>query len=288
MPMVTEDVGRSDAEWTDEDSSGFTGVAVGVMGVAAIRTVDPPYPPRSSWLAMQDYVELIEDRTPMRAVPLTLSTGDVPTVVSAITGLRARLSAVLVVGLSAAECAAVQRGVVDAGGPLVIAEIDAVTAALAAAVMRMLRSRGVKRQRARVVMAGAESAPLLGPILIACGIGDLTTWHDRDAPDYALSRLMQHNHVLIAPRAVASRVAPERTLTIPHDPFDVGALVVPGLLGALCGLDVAALDVEHLAAAALAVAHLTPTGQVLPELDEPLLVTTIARHLSQTLADRHR
>ena len=25
-------------------------------------------------------------------------------------------------------------------------------------------------------MAGAESAPALGPILIACGIGELTTW----------------------------------------------------------------------------------------------------------------
>ena len=41
-----------------------------------------------------------------------------------------------------------QRRVADTAGPLVIAEIDVVSAALAAAVMTMLRSRGVKRERA--------------------------------------------------------------------------------------------------------------------------------------------
>src|SRR5258708_10482875 len=93
LPMVTDDIARSDHEWSDEDSWGFTGVDVGVIGVAAVRTNDPPHPPRSSWLAMQDYVALIADRTPMHAVPLPLSTGDVPKVVSAITGPRARVSA---------------------------------------------------------------------------------------------------------------------------------------------------------------------------------------------------
>ena len=65
---------------------------------------------------MEGYVDLIEDRTPMRALPLPLSSGDVPAVASAITGLRARLLAVLVVGLSASESAAVQRRVADAAG----------------------------------------------------------------------------------------------------------------------------------------------------------------------------
>jgi hypothetical protein len=275
MPMVTNNLARNGDEQASTGGRGFTGVDVGVIGVATTRTVDPPYPPRSSWLAMEDYVALIDDRTPMHALPLPLSRGDVGTVASAITGHPARLSAALVIGLGASESAGVQRGVADNAGPLVIAE--------------MLRSRGVKRERARVVMTGAESAPLLGPILIACGIGDLTHWHDRDAPDYPLTRLMQHNDVLIAPRAVASmRVAPDRTLTIPHDPFGVGGLVLPGLLGALCGHGVAVLDIEHLAAAAQAVAHLTPTGQVLPELNDPRLVSTIAHHVSQTLTDQHR
>lgn len=287
--MVTNNIARSDDGWTDDGRRGFIGVDVGVIGVTAFRTVDPPCPARSSRLAMQDYVDLIDDWTPMCALPVPLSTGDVPAVASAIAGLRARLSAVFVVGLAAAESATVQRRVADAGGSLVITEIDAVTAALAAAVITMLRSRGVQRQRARVVMTGTESAPLLGPILIACGIGELTYWHHHDSAEYPLNRLMEHNDILIDPNAGAAvPVAWDRTLTIPPDPFEYGALVVPGLLAALCGLGVAALDIEHLVAAAHVVALLTPAGQLLPELDEPLLVTTIARHVSQTLADRHR
>jgi hypothetical protein len=289
MPMVTNNLARNGDERTNEDGRELPGVDVGVIGVATSRTVDPACRPRSSWLAMKDYVALIEDRTPMRAAPVPLSTGDVPTVASAITGHQARLSAALVIGLAASESAAVQRRVADAGGPLVIAEIDAVTAALAAAVMTMLRSRGVQRPRARVVMAGAESAPLLGPILIACGIGELTYWRRDDAQSYPLARLMQHNDILVDPNAAAFVPrAWDRTVSIPRDPFEFGGLVVPGLLAALCGLGVAALNIEHLVAAAPVVALLTPAGQLLPELDEPLLVTTIARHVSQTLADQHR
>jgi hypothetical protein len=164
-----------------------------------------------------------------------------------------------------------------------------VIATLAATVITVLRSRGVPRQRARVVITGTESVPLLGPILIACGIGELTNWHRDDALDYPLGRLMQHNDILVDPNAAVSGPdAWNRTLTIPADPFEFGGLVVPGLLAALCGRGVAALDVEHLVAAAHVVSLLTPAGQLLPELDEPLLVTTIARHISQTLADRHR
>nr|WP_247600207.1 hypothetical protein [Mycobacterium intracellulare] len=279
----------NDDERTNEGSRGFTGIDVGVIGVATARTVDPPFPQRSSWFAMQDYAALIEDRTPLRALPLPLSTGGASRVASAIAGFPTPLSAVLVVGLAASESAEVHRQIGGTAGPLVIGEVDIVSAALAAAVITVLGSRGVPRERARVVTTGTESAPLLGPILIACGIGDLTDWHTRDAAAYPLNRLMAHNDILIDPNAAAPmQVAPDGALTIPHDPFEFGALVLPGLLGALCGHGVAALDIEHLAAAANALARLTPAGQMLPELNEPLLVTAIAHHVSQTITDPHR
>jgi hypothetical protein len=97
---------------------------------------------------MEDYVALIEDRTPMRALPTALSRGGVCRVASAIAGFPTRLSAVLVVGLAASEPAAVQRQVADTAGPLVIGEIDMVTATLAAAAITVLGSRGVPRERA--------------------------------------------------------------------------------------------------------------------------------------------
>ena len=257
--MVTNNLARSDAERTNEGGRG-TGVDVGVIGVAAARTVDPPVPPRSSWAAMEDYAALIDDRTPMRAVPLPLPRGGVDTVASAITGHPTRLSAVLIVGLAASESAAVQRRVADTAGPLVIAEIDVVSAALAAAVMTMLRSRGLNRERASSSDGRRRVGAATRADLIACGIGELTTWRRDDAEDYPLTRLMEHNDILIDPNAAAPMpLAPDRTVTIPHDPFDFGALVLPGLLGALCGHGVAALDIEHLAAATSAVALLTPS-----------------------------
>ena len=89
--MATNDLAGNGR--TDNERIRGTDVDVGVIGVAATRTVDPPLPPRSSWLAMEDYVALIDDRTPMYAVALPLSHGGVATVASAITGHPAPLSA---------------------------------------------------------------------------------------------------------------------------------------------------------------------------------------------------
>ena len=111
--MVTNNLASNGDEPAPEGGPGFTGVDVGVIGVAATGTVDPTYPPRSSWLAVQDYVALLSDRTPMHAVALPLSPGDVGAVALAITGHRTRLSAAFVVGLGAPESAAVQRRVAE-------------------------------------------------------------------------------------------------------------------------------------------------------------------------------
>jgi len=94
----------------------------------------------------EDYVELIADRTPMRAVPMPLSTREPAHGGVGHHGLPARLSAVLVVGLSARSRPQCNAGSPTAGDRAVIAHIDAVTAASAAAVMTILRSRGVKRR----------------------------------------------------------------------------------------------------------------------------------------------
>ena len=55
-------------------------VDVGVIGVAAARTVDPPYPARSSWLAMEDYIA--SSTTGRRFTwPLPLSSSSMPAVI---------------------------------------------------------------------------------------------------------------------------------------------------------------------------------------------------------------
>lgn len=234
---------------------------------------------------MEEYGALIEGRTPMRALPMPLSRPDVGVVTSAIASLPAQVSAALVIGLPEPATADVQRRLAEHAGPLVISEIDAVTAALAAAALTMLRTRGIPPPRARVVLADADATPLLAPILIACGIGELTAWRECDASEYPLHRLMEHNDILIDPDGAAKRLAPPRTtLSLPHDLFDYGALVVPGLLGALCGHGVAVLDIAHLGATALTLTALSATGKLLPELNAPRLLSAIARNVSLTVA----
>lgn len=268
----------------------FTGIQIGVIGIAAFRTgpfIDGVT--RSSWSAMEDYAALIEDRAPIRVLRLPMSGGDAHTVASRITDLASRVSGVFVLGLGPTESATVQRSVADHGGPPVITELDVVTAALAAAAVTTLRKRGVAPRRGRVVIAGPEFAPDLGPALVGSGVAIITSWHERDAQAYPLRRLMEHNDVLLDLRATASHpAAPGRTLLYPAEPFDYGALVLPGLLSAVCGHGVANLTVDMLAAAARAVALMTPTERVLPPLSERLLVQAVARHVAQVLGEQAR
>jgi malic enzyme len=68
--------------------------------------------------------------------------------------------------------------------------------------------------------------------------------------------------------------------------FDLATLALPGLLSALCGHDCSVLTVDALAAAARAIALITPADRTLPDPQHRLLVSAVARHVSRTLAAR--
>jgi hypothetical protein len=252
---------------------------VGVIGVASTRTQ-----PCAEWTAMDDYAGLISDRTPLRAVRLPLPHTDARNLVSRITNLPWPVSAVFVVGLGSSESATVQRRVADHGGPLVITELDLITVALAAAAMGTLRDLGIGSRKGRIVVTNAERAPRLGPtILAACG-GSVTGWRERDAAAYPLCRVMFHNDVLIDLAGITPHsVAPRRILTLPSTGFDYGKLVLPGLLSALCGRGETHLTLDTLACCARALALVTPSGDVLPDLDQRLLIPAITRRVARTL-----
>ncbi len=257
----------------------LSGMDVGVIGVASNRS-----PPCVEWTAMDDYAGLISDRTPLRAVRLPLPRTDARTVVSRITNLPWAVSAVFVTGLGSSESAIVQRRVADHGGPLVITELDLITVTLAAAAMGTLRGLGILPRKGRIVVTNAERAPRLGPtILAACG-GSVTGWRERDAPAYPLCRVMFHNHVLIDLAATTARsVAPGRILSLPSAGFDFGKLVLPGLLSVLCGRGETRLTLDTLAGCARALAQVTPSGDVLPTIDQRLLIPAITRQVARAL-----
>ena len=266
----------------------FTGIDIGVIGIAGTRKRPSTHgSDRSSWSAMEDYADLIGDRTPLRALRLPLSRSDPHSVAARISALPSRVSAVFVVGLGRGDAATVKRAVVEHGGPLVITELDVVTAALAAAALTTLRSLGIAPGRGRVVIAGPESAPDLGPALVGSGVAMITNWHDRDAQGYSLQRLTDTNDVLVDLRGNTSDAKGSgRTLLYPAEPFVYGGLVLPGILSAVCGHGVGNLTVDMLAAAARAIALVNPAERVLPALNEPLLVQAVARHVATVLDEK--
>ena len=237
---------------------------------------------------MDDYATLIADRTPLRPVRLPLPSGDVRTVSDRIIGVSSTASVLFVVGLGPSESAAVQRRVADYGGPLVITELDVVTVALAAAATAALRSQVAVPRRGGIVVTDIESAPQLGPILFAVSGRSVTGWHERDASAYPLRLAVTRDDVLIDLAGTATpSIAPRRTVTLPTALFDYGALVLPGLLSALCRSGKAVLTLDILASCARAVALLTSPDGVLPDLSHRLLIPAVARRVSKTLSERH-
>ncbi|PBC51741.1 hypothetical protein [Rhodococcus sp. ACPA1] len=280
----------------DGPGMALTGIAVAVLAVSATRSPSTgAMRTRTPWAAMEDYAALIREQTPMRALCVPVTTGDPHVLTERILGLPKGVSAVFVVGMGHRESAAVQREVTERGGPVILTELDVLTAAAAAATITTLRRRSVPPRAGRVVITGASWAPLLAPVLIASGVGDLSSWHERDAEAFPLRRLMEHNDVLIDLAGCApDGAAPGRTVTVPADGFAYGALVLPGLLAALCGHEVRTLSVEVMSACVRALALITPADQMLPSVDDRLLVSAIARHVSRALGhpvpyrDHHR
>ncbi|MCZ4588096.1 hypothetical protein O4328_31145 [Rhodococcus opacus] len=270
----------------DGPGMALAGIAVAVLAVSATRSPSTAGSARTRtpWAAMEDYAALIRERTPLRALCLPVTTGDPQVLTERILGLPTAVAAVFVVGMGHRESAAVQRAVTERGGPVVLTELDVLTAAVAAATITTLRRRSVPPRAGRVVVTGASWAPLLAPVLIASGVGDLSSWHERDAEAFPLRRLMEHNDVLIDLAGCApDGAAPGRTVVVPADGFAYGALVLPGLLAALCGHGVRTLTVEVMSACVRALALITPADQMLPSVDDRLLVSAIARHVSRAL-----
>ena len=263
----------------------LTGISVAVVAVSTTGSrMAGSARTRPPWVAMEDYAALIRQRTPMRALCLPVTTGDPHVLTERIQGLPPAVAAVFVVGLGHRESASVQRAVTERGGPVILTELDVLTAAVAAATITTLRRRSVPPRAGRVVVTGASWAPLLAPVLIASGVGDLSSWHERDAEAFPLRRLMEHNDVLVDLAGCApDGAAPGRTVAVPADGFAYGALVLPGLLAALCGHGVRTLSVEVVAAGVRALALITPADRMLPSVDDRLLVSAVARHVSRAL-----
>lgn len=232
---------------------------------------------------LDHYVQLTNHGTLLHAVALEL-TGTPPAIAAHVSRQLRPLAAVFVIGLDAADAAEVRVRAAESGGPLIVSFTDVVATAHAAAVLAALQSLVVVRH-ARVALADAGACPLLGPILAASGVAALTNWRPSNAATYPYQRLCADHDVVIHPDPNASLLAfGDLKIRMP-DPISLAALVVPGLLGALCGHGISIADIEHYVAAAHGVAEVTPMWETLPAVDKPLLpIGAIARHIDATVS----
>nr|WP_172687725.1 hypothetical protein [Prescottella equi]ARX60580.1 hypothetical protein pVAPB1413_0799 [Prescottella equi]ARX60685.1 hypothetical protein pVAPB1533_0799 [Prescottella equi] len=258
--------------------------AVVTVGAAAHGGRTRISPQVSPWTVMEQYADLICTRTPLRVLRLPMTTGDVQLVASRIVTTAPRVSLAFVTGVGAGESARVKSEVASQGGPLVLTELDVITAALAGTTISILRRSGAAPGFGRIVINGPERAPLLGPTLMKSGIAEITNWHSSDAHAFPLRRLMEHHDVLIDLAGTAADTdAPGRTVRYPAEPFRLGQLIVPGLIGALCGHEIGEVTAEILAAAARALALITPVGQALPDPGDSLVTPAIARQVGRVV-----
>ncbi|ORJ97525.1 hypothetical protein A6F55_21400 [Prescottella equi] len=255
-------------------------VTVGAAHGSRSRTA----PQTSPWTVMEQYADLIRTHTPLRVLRLPMATGDVQVIAARVSATAPRVSLAFVTGIGAEESSRVKSEVAAQGGPLILTELDVVTVALAGTTISVLRRSGAAPGFGRVVISGPERAPLLGPTLMKSGVAEITNWHSSDAHAFPLRRLMEHNDVLIDLTGTAADTdAPGRTVHFPEEPFRIGQLIVPGLIGALCGHGLREVTVDVLAAAARALALITPVGQALPDPGDSLVTPAIARHVGRVV-----
>jgi len=153
--------------------------------------------------------------------------------------------------------------------PVVVTDHDTTAIALTAALWTTLARAGAAPQSSRVVIAGTDTMPTLGPLLVAAGVGDLTGWRTSDAAAFPLRIVAKDADVVInllgespLPRGLRTD-RPDLAVLTPNwsrDPL----LAVPGLLRAAVLIPGVKLDVEVAHDCALALVMATPPEQDLP------------------------
>jgi malic enzyme len=220
-----------------------------------------------------------------RAVPLRAR--DVADAVAELCDLPADTGAVFLAHTEPRRARAVAERLREIGGPPVVTDADTTAITLAAAVVTAVARAGRTPAASRVVIAGSAALPELCPLLMAVGIGDISSWNASDALAFPLHHLAGHATAVVDLIGATARSGDDQWSTVigPDDP-GYRSLPAPGLFAALVHYPNATLDLDVLRACVLALVAATPRGRPVPETDDPHLAETIASAVLRVLAQR--
>lgn len=244
--------------------------------------------------ALETDVRVLREMAGLSAAPVALTARDAAQLSAGLRALPPEVTAVFVAGTDPARSRTAQRDLACTGGIPVVTEQDTTGIALAAAVLTTLTRAGTTPHASQVVIAGADQLPLLTPLLLAAGIGDLVSWNQADAIGYPLATAAWRATVVVDLLGAATALTPAFGDDVPvpvialDDPV-ARLLAVPGLLRAIRHTATAGmsadplyhLDLHH--ACARALAALTPVDRLLPEMADPDLCEVVARAATDVL-----
>lgn len=244
--------------------------------------------------ALDADVRLLRAHTALNPFPVAVTARDAGDLATGLRSLTAAAAAVFLARTDPVRARAVQRDLAGTRRIPVITEQDTLGIALVAMTLVTLRRAEIAPDNARVVVVGPGVVPLLVPLLMAVGVGDIASWKQADAQGFPLPVLARDAHAVIdllgaaAGLQPAFETDPSRIVLTSSDP--VGHLLaLPGLLralqeGPIAGLAGAPLDhLDAHRACAQALAGLTPVDRALPELADPDLTRRVARAVIEAL-----
>jgi len=238
-------------------------------------------------LMLRRYAALIEDLAGLPAHMVPLDVDDPRQTDASLRGLPPEVGAI-VLPHARPEFACRARALT---GIPVVTDQDTTAIALAAALLTALARAGRTPRASQVVIAGADTLPILCPLLIVAGVGAVTTWNPADALTFPLRRIAAAADVVIDLRGGTGvgtvgigAFAPDLEPTVIAPDSRRGPLLaLPGLLRALIRAPDARLDVEVHHACALALVMATPPEDLLPHQPYDVLVDRVADAALQAL-----
>ncbi len=227
------------------------------------------------------------------AVVLTkvIRAGDPLQFIGRLRDLPDTVKVIFLAGVSPGRAHLLQRAMAACGGPVVLTEQDAIAVSMVAGVLTSLRRAGRPRALGRVMIIGAQTAPLLGPLLAVAGIGEIDSWNPVDALDFGLNRLAFDADVIIdligGPSSPAQMGRRHPVVISPVGQLCT-ALTMPGMLRAVLDSVDPVMDIQVFHSCAKALALRAPENAPLAELPDAQLVEIISAVTTRALHRKHR